>query len=58
MVRGMLPLIILLFKFTRNWFGSDITGAWVTGAVLMAIAIIAAIFTEETFGKDLDFVER
>lgn len=58
MVRGMLPLIIVLFKFTRNWFGSEITGAWVTGVLLMAIAIIAAIFTEETFGKDLDFVER
>lgn len=58
MVRGMLPLIILLFNLTRNWFGSELTGAWVTGLVLMAIAIIAAIFTEETFGKDLDFVER
>lgn len=58
MVRGMLPLILLVFKFTRNWFGSYATGGWVTGAVLMAIAIIAAIFTEETFGKDLDFVER
>ncbi len=58
MVRGMLPLIILVFQLARNWFGSDITGAWVTGSVLMAIAIIAAIFTEETFGKDLDFVER
>jgi MFS transporter, putative metabolite:H+ symporter len=58
MVRGMLPLIIVFFKFTRNWFDSYITGGWVTGVILMVIAIIAAIFTEETFGKDLDFVER
>jgi len=58
MVRGALPLIILLFKFTRNLFGSYITGGWITGAILFAIAISAAWFTEETFGKDLDFVER
>ncbi|MBS1598102.1 MAG: MFS transporter [Bacteroidetes bacterium] len=57
MVRGVLPLIILLFKFTRGIFNSYITGGWVTGIILMSIAIIAAWFTEETFGKDLDFVE-
>ncbi|HTQ29276.1 MAG TPA: MFS transporter [Puia sp.] len=57
MVRGSLPLIILLFKFTRSFFGSYVTGGWVTGAVLFAIGLVAAWFTEETFGKDLDFVE-
>jgi len=57
MVRGALPLIILLFKFMRNLFNSYVTGAWVTGIFLMTIAIIAAIKTEETFGKDLDFTE-
>ncbi|HMH34657.1 MAG TPA: MFS transporter [Puia sp.] len=57
MVRGALPLIILLFKYTRNLFGSYVTGGWVTGVVLMAIALSAAWFTEETFGKDLNFVE-
>lgn len=58
MVRGALPLIILLFKFTRVLFDSYITGGWVTGMVLFAIAITAAFFTEETFGKDLDFIEQ
>ena len=58
MVRGALPLIILLFKLMRNIFDNYVTGAWVTGALLMTIAVIAAIKTEETFGKDLDFVER
>ena len=57
MVRGSLPLILLLFKFTRDLFNSYITGGWVTGVILMAIALIAAWYTEETFGKDLDFVE-
>jgi putative MFS transporter len=58
MVRGALPLIILLFKFFRNIFGSYVTGGWVTGSILMTIAIAAALYTEETFGKDLDFIEK
>ncbi|HMJ67526.1 MAG TPA: MFS transporter [Cyclobacteriaceae bacterium] len=57
MVRGALPLIILLFKFTRELFDSYITGGWVTGAILFAIAIPAAWYTRETFGRDLDYVE-
>ncbi|PWU03402.1 MAG: MFS transporter, partial [Bacteroidetes bacterium] len=56
-VRGVLPLIILLFRWNRNLFHSYITGGWVTGIILMSIAAMAAWFTEETFGKDLDFVE-
>ena len=58
MVRGALPLIIVLFKFTRNLFDSYVTGGWVTGVFLMSIAIIAAWKMEETFGKDLNFVEE
>src|SRR6476620_340439 len=49
MVRGALPLIILLFKFMRNLLDSYVTGGWVTGAILFAIAIPAAILTKETF---------
>jgi len=58
MVRGFLPLIILLFKWMRSFVGSYTKGAWITGIILFAIAITAALFTEETFGKDLDFVEE
>jgi MFS transporter, putative metabolite:H+ symporter len=58
MVRGALPLIIVLFKFMRNLFDSYITGGWVTGVILMSIAIVAAWKMEETFGKDLNFVEE
>jgi MFS transporter, putative metabolite:H+ symporter len=58
MVRGALPLIFLLFKFTRSFFDSYVTGGWITGVILMGIAILAAWRLEETFGKDLDFVEK
>jgi len=57
MVRGALPLILLLFKTIREAVGSYLTGGWITGAILMSIAIIAAYYTKETFGKDLDFTE-
>ncbi|HEV3251514.1 MAG TPA: MFS transporter [Puia sp.] len=58
MVRGALPLILLLFKFIRNLFNSYVIGGWVTGVILMVIALIAAYYTEETFGRELDFVEE
>jgi MFS family permease len=58
MVRGALPLILLLFKGIRNVTGSYVTGAWITGVILMAIAIWAAWGLEESYGKDLDFIEE
>jgi predicted MFS family arabinose efflux permease len=58
MVRGALPLIILLFKFLRGTFNSYITGGWVTAAILISIGLLSAIRLQESFGKDLDFVEQ
>jgi len=58
MVRGALPLILLLFKFTRSLFNNYLTGAWITGVILILIGLVSAYFTEETFGKDLNFVEN
>ncbi len=58
MVRGALPLIILMFKGLRSLTGSYITGGWITGLILMSIAVVAAYYTEETFGKDLNFIEK
>lgn len=57
-VRGMLPLIIILFNSLQLFVGSYVTAGWVTGAILFAIAIPAALLIEETFGNDLDFVEK
>ncbi|RYD88516.1 MAG: MFS transporter, partial [Sphingobacteriales bacterium] len=57
MVRGSVPLIILLFKYTRDLFGSYYTGGWITGLILFTVGIVAAWFLEETYGKELDFVE-
>ncbi|WP_353482798.1 MFS transporter [Haliscomenobacter sp.] len=58
MVRGSLPLILWLFKSLRTSSGDYLTGAWITGAILFGLAIWAAWFMEETYGKDLDFLEN
>ncbi|GAC1420685.1 MAG: MFS transporter [Flavisolibacter sp.] len=58
MVRGALPMIILLFKCLRSATGSYLQGGIITGSIVMAIAIVAAFFIDETFGKDLNFVEE
>jgi MFS transporter, putative metabolite:H+ symporter len=57
MVRGALPLIIILFKFLRE-ATNFITGGIITAIIIMAITWTAAYFTKETFGKDLSYVER
>ena len=59
MVRGSLPLINLMFV---NWFQningwSFVNSAIITGIIVMALTLIAAYFTEETFHKDLNYVE-
>jgi len=32
--------------------------AWVTGVIVMAVALISLWLTEETFGKDLNYLEQ
>lgn len=59
MVRGALPLINMMFLglFQKTW-GWDLTKSGiVTGVVVIVVTLIAAYFTEETFHKDLNYVE-
>ena len=56
MVRGSLPLLIILFNSMKPQ-GYIFAGA-VTGVIVMVISSLAVIFTEETFGKDLNFIEE
>ena len=58
MVRGFVPLIILLFKGLRTVTGNYVAGGWMTGIIIMIVAFIAAWFTHETFGKDMNFLEQ
>lgn len=56
MVRGSLNLITLLFTGLQASYGFIHSGV-ITAVIIMVISTIAAIFTQETFGKDLNFVE-
>jgi len=58
MVRGSLPLIIILFKWLRSVTDNNyVMSGWITALICMSIAVIALYFKKETFGKDLNFVE-
>jgi MFS family permease len=59
-VRGALPLINLLFlDVLQNMFHFNLwTSGVITGAIVMAITLIAFYFTEETFHKDLNYIEE
>jgi hypothetical protein len=56
MVRGALPLITMLYTSLQGY--GMIKAAAITGAIVMSISVVAALMTEETFGKDLDFLEE
>lgn len=59
MVRGMLAILILpLFKLLRGMTDDFVMGGWLTAIVMMLISVIAIRATRETFGKDLNFMER
>ena len=57
MVRGSLPLLLILFNYLKPGFGY-IHAAAITGAIVMTVSCSAVFMTEETFGKDLNFIEE
>lgn len=56
MVRGALPLLTAIYVSLKPGLGALSAAAW-TGAGVMVITVLAAVFSEETFGKDLDYFE-
>jgi putative MFS transporter len=65
MVRGFLPLMSFAFILLRgegvlndNPDKAYITAAWIVGAIVLLCGWIAVFYTKETFGKEMDFVER
>ncbi|MFM2363008.1 MAG: hypothetical protein RLZZ316_1910 [Bacteroidota bacterium] len=60
MVRGALPLINLLFLdvFQKKMGWSLTQSGVVTGVLVIAVTLVAAYFTEETFHKDLNYIEE
>jgi hypothetical protein len=57
MVRGSLTLVSLLFAWLQTQTGDYLTAGWITGVIVLSIAILSAVFSEETFHKDLNYLE-
>jgi len=57
MVRGALYLILLLFNGLQHYTNYVNAGLF-TGIIIMIITLLAAWKTEETFGKDLNYIEK
>ncbi|MCU0394623.1 MAG: MFS transporter [Chitinophagaceae bacterium] len=59
MVRGALVLINLMFVdlFQKAWQWPLLQSGIITGVIVIGITLVAAYFTEETFHKDLNYLE-
>jgi len=57
MVRGSLVLISLLFTWLQGVAGDYLTAGWITGIIVISIAVVSAVLTEETYNKDLNYLE-
>jgi MFS family permease len=56
MVRGSLTLVSILFtELQKNV--DYVKAAWITGIVVLIIGVTSAIFTQETYHKDLNYLE-
>jgi len=60
MVRGVLPLLNLLFLdlFQKNWGWGLVRSGIITGSLVTLISFVAFYFTDETYHKDLNYVEE
>lgn len=56
-VRGSLPIMLLLFSYLEPALGK-VQAGMATGILVMLISTLAVFFTEETYGKDLNFMEH
>ena len=56
--RGALPLITLSFGAARETSLGLLGAGLLVGVVCIAVALVALLGLEETYGRDLDFVER
>lgn len=62
MVRGSLPLMVILYNFIKEDFFTQtsdgvITASIVVGVIVFSLAFYSTLTIEETHNKDLDFIE-
>ncbi len=57
MVRGSLNLVSLLFAWLQIKTGDYLTAGWITGGTVLLIGVTSVFFSDETYHKDLDYIE-
>lgn len=57
MVRGLLIVITLVFTSFQS-FTSYVNAGLLTGVIAMIVGVTSAIYSKETFGKDLNYIEQ
>ncbi len=57
MVRGSLNLVSLLFVWLQVKTGNYLSAGWITGIVVFVIGLASIYFSDETYHKDLDYIE-
>jgi putative MFS transporter len=61
MARGSLYLVSLLFGTLQGYLPASTAyykSGWITGIIVFFIASVSLLLTEETFGKDLNYIEQ
>lgn len=56
-IRGSLPIITLFYAVLQNFF-SKLVSVEIVAVTILALALLAVYFSEETFNKDLNYVEE
>lgn len=58
MVRGSLAIIVTpIFNWLQGTTGNYLQAGWLTGVIVLAIGFAAVYFSDETYHKDLDYIE-
>lgn len=57
-VRGSVPLIMWIFGISMHWLNNSIISAFIVGLICIGSAFYSAIHLDETFGKDLNYIEK
>lgn len=58
MVRGSLNLVSLLFAWLHAQSDNYLQAGWITGVVVFIIGIISVMLTDETYDKELNYIEE
>lgn len=57
MVRGSLNLVSLLFAWLQVRTGNYVQAGWITGIVVFCIGLLSVMLADETYHKDLNYIE-